>query len=193
MSRGTTCRGSVNNSFARHPASLRTHPRNRRPTAAVKPRDGTRGSEPTAQPAPWCIMRGDEAGGTLAGREGPLPLRRSALCSYSRYRSLHPAAPHAAGPPWCRAPCPALLHRFGPTTVVETGHDILFLTSSSPRPLPCLAPQVLPDDRDGDWARHPLLLGGAHDHDGPSIHRAAAIQDRLPPWPGALAAVQPYP
>jgi valyl-tRNA synthetase len=30
---------------------------------------------------------------------------------------------------------------------------------------------LLPDERDGNRVRHPLLLGGAHDHDGHLVHR----------------------
>ena len=37
---------------------------------------------------------------------------------------------------------------------------------------------LLPDRRAGDRLRHPLLLGGADDHDGPPLHRPGAVLAR---------------
>ena len=39
---------------------------------------------------------------------------------------------------------------------------------------------LLPDAGHGDRARHPLLLGRAHDDDGRMAHRPGAVQRRLP-------------
>ena len=39
---------------------------------------------------------------------------------------------------------------------------------------------LLSDRRPDHRLRHPLLLGGAHDHDGPALHREGARSDRLP-------------
>ena len=44
---------------------------------------------------------------------------------------------------------------------------------------------ILPHRRVGDGLRHPLLLGGAHDHDGAEVHRPGAFPHGLPAWPGA--------
>ena len=43
------------------------------------------------------------------------------------------------------------------------------------------AAPLLPDRRALDGARHHLLLGRPHDHDGPPLHRRPALPRRLPP------------
>ena len=44
---------------------------------------------------------------------------------------------------------------------------------------------LLSDVGAGDGLRHPLLLGGAHDHDGARVHRRGALPHRVPARPGA--------
>ena len=39
---------------------------------------------------------------------------------------------------------------------------------------------LLPDDGDGDRLRHPVLLGGAHDHAGPALHQRHPVRDGVP-------------
>ena len=46
----------------------------------------------------------------------------------------------------------------------------------------------LPDLLHGDRLRHPVLLGGAHDHDGPGVHRRGALPHRLSARPGPRRA-----
>ena len=48
---------------------------------------------------------------------------------------------------------------------------------------------LLPHRRHGDRARHPLLLGRAHGHNGPRVHRAGALSHRLLAWPGETSCV----
>ena len=43
---------------------------------------------------------------------------------------------------------------------------------------------LLPDECHGDGARHPVFLGGPHDHDGAGVHRETPLQHGLPPRPG---------
>lgn len=45
---------------------------------------------------------------------------------------------------------------------------------------------LLPNTGHGDGARHPVLLGRAHDHDEPGAHWQGALPHRAAPWPGEL-------
>ena len=45
-----------------------------------------------------------------------------------------------------------------------------------------------PTSLHGDRLRHPVLLGGAHDHDGAGVHRRGALPHRLPARPGPRRA-----
>ena len=47
-------------------------------------------------------------------------------------------------------------------------------------------PAILPDERHGDGARYPVLLGGPHDHDGAGVYGETPFQHGLPPRPGEL-------
>ena len=47
------------------------------------------------------------------------------------------------------------------------------------------AEDLLPDVGHGDRARHPLLLGGPHDDDGPALHEGGALPHRVPARDGA--------
>ena len=116
---------------------------------------------------------------------------RTLLCSRARFCSPGSASqinsqeclPLTAPTPWFLPPlpgrgCAGHLVQLRPVPLLHAG----LAAADRARPRPLLS-HLLP----GDGQRHPLLLGGAHGHDGPAAHRPRALPHRVPALHGARA------
>ena len=85
--------------------------------------------------------------------------------------------------------CGSTTHRAGPGRAGHLVHlrPVAVLHAGLARRHARPAP-LLPDHRDGDRLRHPVLLGGAHDHAGAGLHQRHPVRDRVPARPGARRA-----
>ncbi len=111
-----------------------------------------------------------------APRSLPIPPCREAVLAARHARRKHnmhvaPQRSAVAAQPAARTACgdhPCLLLSVMPLQVL-----VPWLTFTACRVCAAIAGA-------GDGARHPVLLGGSHDHDGHRVHRPPALQHRVP-------------